>query len=548
MQIKVIFWIFVLTILVIGSLYSLIQLMQNESSSSRNIPGVSHSRRLIHEFYSEGIDEKTDQDWKELKLIISNHSQIDQQEKNGDMSESKVYIYSAYYDWRIDRIRINSLIPLNFYDRIEMECAIIKDENKYTGTIKKVIHKEHHNKEYVSSTLLCEIAKNEIKFEDITGKVLIAIFENGNNTNKSEIWITLNKIPKNSSNNHELSVCVRPWWGEPIQNGNLGNKQKFNNAGLMLEFINSYLLLGVNKFYLYQNYLDIDEDVRNIINYYSNIKNVLEIIPYTLPIIPFKQVWDFAQTTMIQDCLLRNIGKTKYLLFVDTDEFVFPNLKNYNLMDFLNLLEANNPYYKNKVGAMWIPMYFHFLEWESDQNNLKKYSAIEEKIKKKMENIEFVLYRKTCRMLSSGTKKSDKTRRKVIIKPERVLYMGIHETEEMLSKKFHFIKTPIINIGGGNELSIYLHHYRKAKGIVNNDPKQRELVNMYLENACSDKLLDSGRDSIQDGVIVDNTVWEIFGTHLYQIIFQHIKEIQNIYTNKGMINENKNVSVEELHN
>ncbi|KAH8584077.1 conserve having a signal peptide [Cryptosporidium sp. chipmunk genotype I] len=547
MQSKVILKILLLTILIFGSLFSIIQLVLKKISSLGSIPGVISSRRLINELYNQEINEKNYQDWQELKLLIPNYPQIGQGGKNSDINEFKVYIYSAYYDWRIDKVRINTLIPLNFDDRIEMECAIIKEENVYTGTINKVIHKEHHYKEYISSTLLCEIAEDEIKFKEISGRILLAIFEKGNSINKSEILITLKSIPKNSLNNYELSICVRPWWGEPIRNESFGNKQ-FNNAGLILEFINSYLYLGVNKFYLYQNYLDLDEEVRNIINYYSKVKNILEVIPYTLPIIPFKQVWDFAQTTMIQDCLLRNIGKTKYLLFVDTDEFVFPSLKNYNIMDFLNLLESSNSYYNNKVGAMWIPMYFHFLEWESDENNLKKYLTIEKKINKKMKNLEFILYRKTCRMLSSGTKKSDKTRRKVIVKPERVLYMGIHETEEMLSKKFHFIKVPIVNVDGKNELSIYLHHYRKAKGIVNNDPKQRELVNMYLENACSNKLLDTGGNSIGDGVIIDDIVWEIFGTHLYQIIFEHVKEIQNIYTNKETVKINKNNSTEKLHN
>ncbi|OII71294.1 uncharacterized protein cubi_01769 [Cryptosporidium ubiquitum] len=529
MRKKFILKILLLTILVVGSSFS-------ASSPSRN---------LINESLNKGRNEQHYQDWQELKLLIPNF-QIDKHgEENGNINEFKIYIYSAYYDWRIDRVRINSLIPLNFDNRIEMECAVMKDENIYLGTIVKTIHKEHHNKEYVSSTLLCEVLDNEINFDEISGEILLRIFENGNIINKSEKWIIINSIPKNSLNNYELNICVRPWWGEPIKNEDFGNQQKFNNAGLILEFINSYLYLGVNKFYLYQNYLELDEDVKNVINYYSNIKKVLEIIPYALPIIPFKQVWDFAQTTMIQDCLLRNIGETKYLLFVDTDEFVFPSLKNYNLIDFLNLMESSSTY--NKVGALWIPMYFHFLEWESDKNNLKRYSKIEKEISEKMENLEFILYRKTCRMLSSGTKKSDKTRRKVIIKPERVLYMGIHETEEMISKKFHFIKAPLISVGGKDELRIYLHHYRKAKGIVNNDPKQRELFDMYSENVCSSQLLDESTYSIGNSAIVDNIVWEIFGTDLYEIIFEDVKEIQNIYKKKEMVKDNKNDDREKLH-
>lgn len=488
---------------------------------------VSPPRKLASE--STGGEKKGTevQDWQELAILMpGSNVQINEQGQEVNiMSEFKVYVYSAYYDWRIRMVRINSLIPLNFDERVKLECGIMIGNHLFKGVTNKVVHKEHHYKEYASSTLLCEIGNYRLDVEKAEG-VLVEIFERANRYNRSERWMALNKIPRDGFNGYdELSICVRPWWGETIPNVDLGNKPKFNNVALLLEFINSYLYLGVSKFYLYQNYLELDETVQAVIDYYSNVKRVLEIVPYTLPVIPFKQVWDFAQTSMIQDCLLRNIGQTRYLLFVDTDEFVFPSLRGYNLIDYLNIMVSSSPYYTNKVGAIWVPMYFHFLEWESDEKNVKRYSFIESEIKKEIDNVEFTLNRKTCRMLSSGTKKSDKTRRKVIVKPERVLYMGIHEPETMLSTKFHFIKAPVVSATEEDELEIYLHHYRRAKGIVNNDPKQRELVDMYLENSCSNEFLDAREDSIGYGVVRDNIVWEIFGTHLYHKIFKDIKEI-----------------------
>ncbi|KAJ1611394.1 conserve protein having a signal peptide [Cryptosporidium canis] len=468
-------------------------------------------------------------DWQEMEILIPNYQKYEEQPDN-NTSRFNVFVYSAYYDWRIGMIRINSLIPLSFDERIKMECGIYVDNIIYKGVIHTVIHKEHHNKKYASSTLLCRIDGNKINFEDIQ-KVSFEMFELENRNNKSEMWIALKKIPRGNYNIHELSICVRPWWGETTSNGRMGNKQAFNNAALMLEFINSYLYLGVEKFYLYQNYLELDENVKMVINYYLEVKKVLEIVPYTIPVIPFKQVWDFAQTTMIQDCLLRSTGRTRYLLFVDTDEFVFPSLKDYSLVDYLSIV-SSTPYYSNKVGAMWIPMYFHFLEWESDTINVERYSSIDKEIKKEMDDLDFILYRKTCRMLSSGTKKSDKTRRKVIVRPERILYMGIHEPETMLNATFHFIKIPIVNITGKGELGLNLHHYRKANGIVNNDPKKRELVDMYLENTCSNGLSNARDNKSIGGVVRDDIVWITFGTNLYQNILQDIKEMKLISAKK----------------
>lgn len=509
----------------IGQILPVILLIISEFSDFRTVLTADPPKKLVSRSRIRELMEAKVQDWQELSILMpSSNFQIYDGNEESSMIEFKVYLYSSYYDWRIGMVRINSLIPLSFDERVKLECGIIIGDNLFKGIVNKVVHKEHHDKEYVSSTLLCEIGNYELDIEEAQG-VSIEIFESENKDNKSEKWMSLNNIPKDNFNGYELSICVRPWWGEAIPDGNLRNKPKFNNAALLLEFINSYLYLGVSKFYLYQSYLELDDNVQAVIDYYSNVERVLEIVPYTLPIIPFKQVWDFAQTSMIQDCLLRNIGQTRYLLFVDTDEFVFPSLRGYNLIDYLNMMVSSNPYYKNKVGAIWVPMYFHFLEWESDETNMKRYSFIENEIKKEMDNAEFILYRKTCRMLSSGTKKSDKNRRKVLVRPERVLYMGIHEPEAMLNTKFHFIKAPMVN-ATEEEVGIYLHHYRRAKGIVNNDPKQRELVDMYLENSCSNKFIDTKGDSIRgDGVIKDNIVWEIFGTHLYHKIFKDIKEI-----------------------
>ncbi|KAF7457209.1 beta-1,4-galactosyltransferase galt-1-like [Cryptosporidium felis] len=509
-----IYFVLLLLVLLTTVISLLIHLMNRETlnRSKRNI----ENRKLFTKFNETELRENQVHDWQTLSILVPIEGNFEK--KDNTAKEFKVYIFSSFYDERIGRIRINSLIPLKFDHRIQLRCGVQNGSNFYEGNVEQIIHKEHHNKDYVSSTLLCYFKerKPELVIED-GALTFVSIFEKTNHQNKSEKLLRLHQIPKNSPKK-SLSICVRPWWGEPLNQSN-SSKQKFDDAGLLLEFFNSYALLGVEKIYMYQNYLGLNDDVKMIVEYYSTVKQLVQVIPFTLPIIPFEQVWDFAQTSMIQDCLLRTLGYTKYLLFVDTDEFVFPTQKGYNLINFLDLVETSNSYQKNEIGAMWIPMYFHFLEWESDEQNEERYSKINANISGRINNLEFILFRKTCRMLKAGTKKGENRRRKVIIRPERVLYMGIHEPEKMANEKYHFIKAPIVRVQGSenNELTLHLHHYRRAKGVVNNDPKKKELIDMYLENDCS--------YGISKETVIDNVVWEVFGLELYRVIDQDIQNM-----------------------
>ncbi|KAH8742155.1 conserve protein having a signal peptide [Cryptosporidium ryanae] len=478
-------------------------------------------------------------DWSELRLeykIV----------KDGitTRKEYKIYLYSAYLDTRIKNdgkmvgIRVNGLVPNESDDNIAVGCMVSVNSKGYSkeisGKTRIFIHKEHHNKEFVAATIYCD-ADNSSEFlkEDVDFglSVTITVCESNDVQNFSKIELKVKSTfdPDNGNKKINLSICIRPWWGEPVgkSEGQRSLRQKFDNIGLLFEFINAYVKLGVGRIYMYENYLELSDDVLKLIKYYSEEKELVELVPFKIPILPFKQVWDFAQTTMIQDCLLRNLNKSEYLLFVDTDEFVFPTNSKYDLRSYFKLLDSKKN--SNNIGALWVPMYFHFLEWDSDLENENKYKEIESKIANYHENVEFVLYRKTCRMNKSGTTKGEKARRKVIVKPDKVLYMGIHEPEEMLNDH-RFIKSPIINDEEGvinnstNTVGLILHHYRKATGLVNNDPKQRELFSMYLNNNCS---FHSNPNTTSQTTTIDKIVWDLFGTEIYYKILDDIINIKS---------------------
>ncbi|KAH7649147.1 conserve having a signal peptide [Cryptosporidium bovis] len=476
-------------------------------------------------------------DWNELKLKY-------QTIKDGviSRSEHKIYVYSAYLDTRtkddgaIIGIRVNSLIPYESNVNIGIGCKVMIEDKGYSkfidGKTRVFIHKEHHKKEFVASTIYCNTRNDSVLLKenvDFKLSVAIILYEIENEENFSEITLKVKStLDPGPEDKNYLSICVRPWWGEPtsINGEKINNKQIFSNIGLLLEFINAHIKLGIDKIYMYENYLGLSDDVLKLIELYSNEKKILEIVPFRIPILPFKQVWDFAQTSMIQDCLLRNTNKSEYLLFVDTDEFLFPTNSKYNLRSYFKLLDSSKN--SNNIGALWIPMHFHFLEWETDVENKNRYKEIETKIMNYCENIEFVLYEKTCRMRKSGTTKGEKARRKVAVKPNKVLYMGIHEPEKMF-KDYKFIKSPVINVkesviyNNSDSVGLILHHYRKATSLVNNDPKQKELFSMYSNNNCS----FNGNSSMNNQTVtIDNIVWDLFGIDIYNKILEDIIKIK----------------------
>lgn len=101
-----------------------------------------------------------------------------------------------------------------------------------------------------------------------------------------------------------------------------------NEASYLKEWIEYHLLIGVDHFYLYNNFSD--DDYKNILEPYIK-RGLVTLIQW-----PYK----FAQVAAYEDCYKRVKNETHWLGFIDADEFI--NLLKYN--NLKSFLQRYNSY------------------------------------------------------------------------------------------------------------------------------------------------------------------------------------------------------------
>ena len=103
-----------------------------------------------------------------------------------------------------------------------------------------------------------------------------------------------------------------------------------NEARFMKEWLEFYKLVGVQHFYLYNNFST--DNYLKILNHYIK-KGEVEVIDWNITNEGLN-----AQYTAFNDALRKTKGIVKWLAYLDLDEFLFPVQVN-SLLDFLDEFE-----------------------------------------------------------------------------------------------------------------------------------------------------------------------------------------------------------------
>jgi len=96
------------------------------------------------------------------------------------------------------------------------------------------------------------------------------------------------------------------------------------------------MVLGAQYFYIY-NHSTNDTGVKSVLDYYVNM-GVAEVIPWNLParLHENTSIWYYAQLTMLNDCMLRNRGISRFVVSTDLDEFIIPRVGDRLWDDLIN--------------------------------------------------------------------------------------------------------------------------------------------------------------------------------------------------------------------
>lgn len=213
------------------------------------------------------------------------------------------YVTSAFYDYRINSIRIlfGSVIKFN------VNLTIIVDKRTKVS-YKNVIYDKCIS---YDSDFDLKYGNTIVEYKSLPQSVSI------NNIN-------VPIIRNNNKNKYFLSVCITTMYN-------------FDAKLMLTQMLEIYLSLGVNHFTIY--YSSSSKEVYKILKRYIS-KNIIELIYWERDNNTFR-MRNWGQYIKTNDCLYRYLNKSDYVINTDLDEVILP-LKYYNLPYFINNITREN--------------------------------------------------------------------------------------------------------------------------------------------------------------------------------------------------------------
>ena len=228
-----------------------------------------------------------------------------------------------------------------------------------------------------------------------------------------------------ASNNDEknFSVCVSP----------LNNN--YSRAYELIEWIELNRILGVQYFTFY-NY-SVANNIGHVLSYYTK-RGIVEVLPWNMPLSVKdpEEIHYYGQLAALNDCLYRDRHKTKYIAFIDIDEFIIPKRDDdYTWSEMLKHLPSVSSYGFRNV---FFRRNLDSLQPGSDYNKAARKYRLITLAKVQRDKFIFPMF----------------WRSKLIVNPKKVETIGIHNIWEFKpGEEFSDTLTIAEDIG-------LLHHYR----------------------------------------------------------------------------------------
>ncbi|KAM3911544.1 beta-1,4-galactosyltransferase galt-1-like [Leptodactylus fuscus] len=231
------------------------------------------------------------------------------------VNNSRTFLVSAYLDFRSSRIvRILGITYRSDPDSLLCEFCPCNYNNSVTFAVHQV-HPDHFNFPYGTTDLLCNIEDDRdpeyvsLHLKDDSAPIFLKIQQNNEQINALE--------PKFQYN---FLICISAMFGA------------YNNVLQFIQSMEMYRVLGAEKVVIYHT--DSSPSMQKILSYYMALKFV-ELVSW--PITSFINVskgWHypehpgdlhyFGQTAALNDCIYRNMYRSKYIALNDIDELIIP--------------------------------------------------------------------------------------------------------------------------------------------------------------------------------------------------------------------------------
>ncbi|XP_077334772.1 uncharacterized protein LOC143976236 [Lithobates pipiens] len=244
--------------------------------------------------------------------------------------DSQTFIISPYYEPRVGQsVRVIAII----HESVKELYCIFHCYSNQSVFMKTQIdhHSDRFGFPYGTTDLLCaEPSGCNYTYMSFSSTV-------STNTSQSLLFEVKNRPPPPISSN--FTVCISTLYGN------------YNNVLQMIQSIEMYKILGASKVTIYNT--NCSQDVDKVLHHYID-EGILDMVPW--PIDRHLQTTNkwryskglnaeigyFGQTATLNDCLYRNMYKSKFVLLNDIDEIILP-VKDWDWSSLMENLQNKHP-------------------------------------------------------------------------------------------------------------------------------------------------------------------------------------------------------------
>lgn len=278
------------------------------------------------------------------------------------VSGSKMFLLNAYLEHRTWNASVRFITIAWRSEKIDYNCVFTCNEGLVPSPAKLTVHPSHFWFPYGTADLLCEIPPG-------CSKLRAAVTTVGGSTSNLTFLPVRNQKRRESNFPVDFTICHSTMF------------KKYNNVLQFVQAMEMYQLLGAKRVVLYKT--DCSPDMEEVLRYYRDI-GLIEIIDWPIDkYIKVSSSWIasespgdlhyYGQIPVLNDCIYRNMYRTKYLFMHDPDEIILP-LQNVSWYEFLSTLEQKygsdtSFYFENNVFPI------EELE-ESGKYNLSQWAGI----------------------------------------------------------------------------------------------------------------------------------------------------------------------------
>ncbi|XP_077163286.1 uncharacterized protein LOC143822230 isoform X5 [Paroedura picta] len=229
------------------------------------------------------------------------------------LRDNRTFIVAPYFDNRKDKMtRVISIVHHKEVE--ELYCWFCHSANGeiYVSKAEIDVHSDRFDFPYGTTDLKC------LEPEDWEPRYVSIHWSSRGDIDQLPLFEIRNRDPEGSP--VTFTVCISTMFGE------------YNNVLQFVQSMEMYKILGVDRVVIYKN--SCSPLMEKVLDYYI-AEGIVEIIPW--PIDSYLKVssyWHYSmdpkdigyygQITALNDCIYRNMHRSRYILLNDADEIILP--------------------------------------------------------------------------------------------------------------------------------------------------------------------------------------------------------------------------------